>query len=37
MRHFGEKVNHDLNGVITIRNKEVNYKIHRNGLPGRVM
>ena len=37
MRHFGERVNHDPNGVATIRNKEVGYKIHCNGLPGRVM
>ena len=37
MRHFGKRVNHDPNGVATIRNKEVGYKIHRDGLPGRVM
>ena len=37
MRHFGEKVNYDPNGVVTIRNREVGYKIHRDKLPGRIM
>ena len=37
MRHLGERVNYDLNGVVIIRNKEVGYKIYRDGLPGRVM
>ena len=37
MRYLGKRVNHDPNGVVTIRNKEVNYKIHRDGLPGRVI
>ena len=37
MRHFSERVNHNPNGVVTIRNKEVGYKIHYNKLPGRVV
>ena len=37
MRHFSKRVNHDPNGVATIWNKEVGYKIHRDGLPGRVI
>ena len=37
MYYLGEKVNHDLNRVVTIRNKEVGYKIHCDGLPGCVM
>ena len=37
MRHFGERVNYNPNGVVIIRNREVGYKIHCDGLPGRVM
>ena len=37
MRHFGKRVNHDLNGVAIIRNREVSYKIHCNGLLGCIM
>ena len=37
MRYFGERVNYDPNGVAIIRNREVGYKIHRDGLPRRVM
>ena len=37
IRHFGKKVNYNPNGVAIIRNKEVGYKIHRDGLPGRVI
>ena len=37
MRHLGKKVNHNLNGVAIIRNREVGYKIYRNGLPGRII
>ena len=35
--YFGEKFNHDPNGVVIIRNKEVGYKIYRDGLPRRIM
>ena len=34
MRHFGKNVNHNLNRIVTIRNKEVNDEIHCDGLPG---
>ena len=34
MRHFGKRVNYNLNGIVTIRNKEVGYKIYCDGLPG---
>ena len=37
MRYFGKRVNHNPNGVAIIRNKEVNYKIYRDGLLGRVI
>ena len=37
IRHLGEKVNHNPNKVVTIWNKEVGYKIHRDGLPGCVI
>ena len=37
MRHFGKRVNHNPNGVVTIRNKEVDYKIYRNGLLRRII
>ena len=37
MRHFGKRVNHNLNGVVIIRNKEVGYKIYRDGLLRRVI
>ena len=37
MRYFHKRVNHNLNGVVIIRNKEVNYKIHYNGFPGRII
>ena len=37
MRHFSKKVNHDLNRVAIIQNKEVGYKIYYDGLPGRII
>ena len=37
MRHLGKKVNHNPNGVVIIRNKEVGYKIHRDRLPGYII
>ena len=32
MRHFGKRVNHNPNKVAIIRNREVGYKIHCDGL-----
>ena len=37
MHHFSKKVNHNLNRVVTIRNREVGYKIYCDGLLGRIM
>ena len=37
MRYFGKRVNYNLNGVATIRNKEIDYKIYRDGLPRRII
>ena len=37
MRYFGKGVNYDLNGVVTIRNREVGSEIYCDGLPGCIM
>ena len=37
MRYFSKKVNYNLNKIVIIRNKEVSYKIHCDGLPGRII
>ena len=37
MRYFNKGVNHNPNRVVIIRNKEVGYEIHRDGLPRRII
>ena len=37
MRYLSKKVNYNPNRVITIRNREVSYEIHCDGLPGRII
>ena len=37
MYYFGKRVNYDLNRIVIIRNREVGYEIHCDGLLGRIM
>ena len=37
MHYFGKRVNYNLNGIVIIRNKEVNYEIYCDGLPRCIM
>ena len=35
--YFGKRVNYNLNRIVIIRNKEVGYEIHQDGLPGYII